>query len=862
MTNRFPWNKNTSEDIADQTDPLYETPQGAQIKADAARDAARDAAITTSATALSLHAATGTGAHPTATTTSAGFQSAADKVKLNGIADNANNYVHPATHPPSIIAQDSSNRFVTDGEKAAWNAKANTSAVQAVQTNLDTHASNTVIHVTQTDRDTWNSKAAGNHTHPNATTTTPGFESAEDKTKLDTSTNAATANTLMQRDAAGRAKVAAPSASTDIARKQEVDTVQSNLDAHTSNTVIHVTQADRDRWDAGGGGSGGPSFGKVNNINASVANDTLTIAQGTGITVSTDPATKTVTVTATGSSAPGPHAATHAPGGSDPIQLASTTQAGLVQLNDTTTSTSTTQAGTANAVKTAKDRADAAYTAATTAASTTVVGVTQLNDTITSTSTSQAATANAAKTAYDRGSTALTTAQTSASTTQAGRVQLNDTVTSTSTTQAATANAVKTANDNGTRAATTSQAGQVVLNDTTNSTSTTQAATPNAVKTTYDLASGKQDKIRQADNYQPASALPTAYPDGESFFKITGGLANGYPVDFGNVTVKRTGSSATMQVEEVVTTGDTTDATGRVYFRNKRDANSTWQPFVKVLTQTDLNNTVTSTSTTQAATASAVKTANDNGTRAGSTTQAGQLQMYDGIDSTSTTLAATANAVRLASLTGGSSGTTASITYYVDGTAGLDTNNGTTTGTAFKTISKAIYTLPKMLNHDCSIIIKGSQTYSENILVSGFYGPGELSIVGAFAAETFATLSGTINVSGNSCSNIYVRKFTVNQTFSVKACTYVQLDSITSTSTTTPGVEVTNGATCNISGCTISNKSIAIRALTSRIFSINNTGSGNTNGLVSVGAATIGKSGTQPAGTTAEVTGSGGVIRA
>ena len=33
------------------------------------------------------------------------------------------NYTHPANHPPSIITQDASNRFVTDVEKTAWNAK-------------------------------------------------------------------------------------------------------------------------------------------------------------------------------------------------------------------------------------------------------------------------------------------------------------------------------------------------------------------------------------------------------------------------------------------------------------------------------------------------------------------------------------------------------------------------------------------------------------------------------------------------------------------------------------------------------------------------------------------------------------------
>lgn len=38
-----------------------------------------------------------------ATTTTAGLMSASDKVKLNNIADNANNYIHPSTHPTSMI---------------------------------------------------------------------------------------------------------------------------------------------------------------------------------------------------------------------------------------------------------------------------------------------------------------------------------------------------------------------------------------------------------------------------------------------------------------------------------------------------------------------------------------------------------------------------------------------------------------------------------------------------------------------------------------------------------------------------------------------------------------------------------------
>jgi hypothetical protein len=48
------------------------------------------------------------------------------------------------------------------------------------------------------------------------------------------STSAATAGAIMQRDQAGRAKVAAPAAADDIARKDTVDTVQGNLSTHAS----------------------------------------------------------------------------------------------------------------------------------------------------------------------------------------------------------------------------------------------------------------------------------------------------------------------------------------------------------------------------------------------------------------------------------------------------------------------------------------------------------------------------------------------------------------------------------------------------------------------------------------------------
>jgi len=49
--------------------------------------------------------------------------------KLDNIESLANNYNHPSTHPASIIVQNSTSRFVTDGEKSNWNNKVDSSLV-------------------------------------------------------------------------------------------------------------------------------------------------------------------------------------------------------------------------------------------------------------------------------------------------------------------------------------------------------------------------------------------------------------------------------------------------------------------------------------------------------------------------------------------------------------------------------------------------------------------------------------------------------------------------------------------------------------------------------------------------------------
>ena len=59
------------------------------------------------------------------------------------------------------------------------------------------------------------------------------------QTAAHSATSTATASRIMMRDAAGRAKVAVPAASDDIARKDTVDAVQAAVDAHKADTMPH-----------------------------------------------------------------------------------------------------------------------------------------------------------------------------------------------------------------------------------------------------------------------------------------------------------------------------------------------------------------------------------------------------------------------------------------------------------------------------------------------------------------------------------------------------------------------------------------------------------------------------------------------
>lgn len=70
-----------------------------------------------------------------ATTSTAGLMSAADKVKLNSIADNANYYIHPSTHPASMISG-----LATVATSGSYNDLSDKPTIPTVPTNVSAFA--------------------------------------------------------------------------------------------------------------------------------------------------------------------------------------------------------------------------------------------------------------------------------------------------------------------------------------------------------------------------------------------------------------------------------------------------------------------------------------------------------------------------------------------------------------------------------------------------------------------------------------------------------------------------------------------------------------------------------------------------
>lgn len=211
--------------------------------------------------------------------------------------------------------------------------------IDALQSELDSHT-HAIADVTGL-QSALDGKAASSHgTHVNYSSTTP---------KMDGTASVGSASTVSRSDHAHP---------TDTSRAAKTD-----LDSHTSNTTVHITSTERSNWNAAkthADSAHAPSNAEKNQN----AFSNITVGS---TTVAADTATDTVTFV--GSNVTITPDATN-----DKITFAvadgTTSAKGIVQLINSTSSTSTTTAATPSSVKSAYDLANTAKTNAATAQAT------------------------------------------------------------------------------------------------------------------------------------------------------------------------------------------------------------------------------------------------------------------------------------------------------------------------------------------------------------------------------------------------------------------------------------------------------------------------------------------------------------
>ncbi len=395
--------------------------------------------------------------------------------------------------------------------------------------------------------------------------------------------------------------------------------------------------------------------------------------------------------------------------------LGNTTQIGVVQLNDTVTSTSSGLAATANAVNTAWSTAQAAFNRANSGAT----GITQTYI------TANGITVNTGTLLVTSGNGVVIISANLGNTTQPGIVQLNDTVTSTALNQSITANVANTiwttaraafnkANAGGgaisqnfitangmtvntgtflntsgnnslifsINAASITQVGVVQLDDTVISTSTTAAATANAVSSTFNTAQAAFNAANAG-----FSSLQTTY------LGIQGVTINN-AVSFttiGSATVALSANSGTTNQPGILQLNDSVNSGFSNQAATANVANTIWSTAQAAFNKANLNGpgittvfltsnglTVNNGTSLIASGNTTLILAANNGTN----TQKGVVQLNDTVTSTSTSLVATANAVNTVWATANAAFKAANnfsggITTTYFATNGLTVNNGT-----------------------------------------------------------------------------------------------------------------------------------------------------------------------------------------
>lgn len=166
--------------------------------------------------------------------------------------------------------------------RTALAGKETAGAAATVQSNLDSHADNTVVHVTAAERTAWNSKEASGTAasavsahnssataHSDIRTALDGKETAGAAAAVQANLNSHAGDTTAHITAAERTAWNAKETGGAAAA------VQSNLDTHAANTTLHITADERTAWNAKE--AGGAAAAVQSNLDTHAADTTAHI---------------------------------------------------------------------------------------------------------------------------------------------------------------------------------------------------------------------------------------------------------------------------------------------------------------------------------------------------------------------------------------------------------------------------------------------------------------------------------------------------------------------------------------------------------------------------------------------------------
>ena len=207
-------------------------------------------------------------------------------------------------------------------------------------------------------------------------------------------------------------------------------------------------------------------------------------------------------------------------------------------------------------------------------------------------------------------------------------------------------------------------------------------------------------------------------------------------------------------------------------------------------------------------------------------------------------------------------------TYYIDAANGNDNNDGLTAGTAFKTWAKTVGLIPVFINHQYKVKIIGNLSVDINLTGKySHYGSDGLIIEGNTTTPSNQVLSGNLRVkmcSGVGGNGIIIRNLNLSGAVSVYSTTGLTIDNCEPRNAGGTAIFV-ESSLMQIQNCDFGTDVVQDAISISRcstVFSNNNTGNATRYGLTAGHTSTLGKSGTQPTGTTTnENTYYGGVIR-